>query len=87
MSLSLRAYMSLNWNLQVCMSLSLRQVYMNLNLQVDMSLSFDHMNNTLIGHYYRVENWIAGYHGMSRGRCQRHNKTRHHFCLRFYNFP
>merc|ERR1712038_1557419 len=43
MSLNLRAYMSLNWNLQVCMSLSLRQVYMN--LQVDMSLSFDSMDS------------------------------------------
>merc|ERR1712223_799809 len=41
MCLSLRAYMSLNWNLQVCMSLSLRQVYMSLSLQ---SLSFDNMD-------------------------------------------
>merc|ERR1711988_45328 len=113
MSLSLRAYMSLNWNLQVymslslrvCKSLSLRQVYMTLSFDSMDShhhLSFDwnhnycidflevwckpHMNSTLIGHYYRVENWIAGYHGMSRGRYQRHNKTKHHFCPHFYNF-
>merc|ERR1712156_817300 len=45
MSLSLRAYMSSNWNLQVYMSLSLRQVYMNLSQQVDMSLSFDNMDS------------------------------------------
>merc|ERR1711877_26387 len=48
MSLSLQAfqaYMSLSWNLQVYMSLSLRQVCMSLNLQVDMSLSFDNMDS------------------------------------------
>merc|ERR1711923_326075 len=45
MSLSLRAYMSLNWNLQVYMSLSLR-VCKSLSLrQVYMSLSFDNMDS------------------------------------------
>merc|ERR1712170_25074 len=45
LSLNLQAYMSSNGYLQVCMSLSLRQVYMSLSLQVDMSLSFDNMDS------------------------------------------
>merc|ERR1712117_725877 len=45
LSWNLQAYTSSNWNLQVCMSLSLRQVYMSLNLKVDMSLSFDNMDS------------------------------------------